>query len=247
MFLGISWDREFNAQELHLASASSITTQELEKQQATIQRPANEADELARTAGLLLEGVKHEQNPKFQNSAFMGLMKQLRDGEVIVDGNTMVESDGRTHSQVDVKGKGRALDSGPRLSTGLFNSMQLNGMAPQTQQEAVNENQKPQEDPNDAYFRQENNDYIRYWNEPQMNQGPTTTAETRSWDVLQADWDNFEATSSGIKLVDHYQFQPNNPYLLGDSSRLRNHLMHTQGRESVLEVRSYPRTCSSIY
>ncbi|KAF8200672.1 hypothetical protein BJ912DRAFT_1122391 [Pholiota molesta] len=197
----ISWDREFNAQELHLASAPSIITQELEQQQATSQRPANEADELARTAGMLLEGVKHEQNPKFQNSAFMGLMKQLRDGEVIVDGNTMVESDGRTSSQ----------------------------------QEAVYENLKAQEDPNDAYFRQENNDYMRYWNEPQLNQGPTSTAETRSWDMLQADWDKFEATSSGIKLVNHYQFQPNNPYLLGDSSRMRNHLMHTQGRESVLE------------
>ncbi|KAF8973114.1 hypothetical protein BDZ97DRAFT_1779464 [Flammula alnicola] len=232
----ISWDREFNAQELHLASQSSLVTQEVEQIQEIRQPPANEADELARTAGLLLENVKHEQNPKFQKSQFMGLMKQLRDGEVIVDGNTMVQSDGRTSAQVDVKGKGRAnLDSAPR--TGMFNGIRgpLNVM-PLTQQEAVSqEAQKVEEDPNDAYFRQENNDYVRYWSDSQVNQGPMNTAETLSWDKLQSDWDQFEATSSGIKAITHYQFQPNNPYLLGDSSRTNHHLTHSQGRQTALE------------
>ncbi|KAF9482155.1 TPR-like protein [Pholiota conissans] len=230
----ISWDREFSAQELHMASTSPIA-QEIVQEQKTHERPANEADELARTAGMLLENVKHEQNPKFQKSAFMGLMKQLRDGEVIVEGNDMVESEGRTSSRVDAKGKGRALDNVPRVLSTLLNPMHLNGISPQTQQEAVIQDQVVQEDPNDAYFRKENNDFIQYWNEPRTNQGPSSTAETRSWDALQADWDKFEATSTGIKPVSQYQFQSNNPYLLGDSSRMRNHLMHTQGRESVPE------------
>ncbi|KJA20716.1 hypothetical protein HYPSUDRAFT_42780 [Hypholoma sublateritium FD-334 SS-4] len=225
----ISWDREFNAQEMHMASTSSAVLQEQHQEPEPMS--AHEADELARTAGLLLENVKHEQNPKFQKSAFLGLMKQLRDGEVIVDGNKMVESDGRTSSQANAKGKGRASDSVPIPMTGM-----LNGLHPQSQQEAVNQDsQKVKEDPNDAYFRQENNDYMQYWKEPQLNQGHGSTAETRSWDRLQSDWENFEATSTGIKEISSYPFQRNNPYLLGDSSRTRNHLIHSEGRQSVLE------------
>lgn len=220
---------------MHMASTSSAVLQEQHQEPAP--QSAHEADELARTAGLLLEHVKHEQDPKFQKSAFLGLMKQLRDGEVIVDGNKMVESDGRTSTQANVKGKGRAIDNIPVPMTGM-----LNGMHSQSQQEAVNQDsQKVEEDPNDAYFRQENKDYMQYWKEPQLNQVHSSTAETRSWDRLQSDWENFEATSTGIKEISSYQFQRNNPYLLGDSSRTRNHLVHSEGRQSVLEVRSYLR------
>jgi len=167
----------------------------------------------------------------------MGLMKQLRDGEIIVEGNKMVESEGRTSSQIDVKGKGRALDTASRPLMGNFNgSLPLSSVLPQDQQ-ATNENQqKVEEDPNDAYFRQENVDFVSYWNETQPPLEFTNTAETMAWDKLQADWDNFEATSFGIKAVSHYQFQGSNPYLLGESSRTQHHLQHTQGRHSVLEV-----------
>ena len=220
-----------------MASTSSAVLQE--QHHETAPQSAHEADELARTAGLLLENVKHEQNPKFQKSAFMGLMKQLRDGEIIVEGNKMVESDGRTSSQANAKGKARAIDNMPVPVTGM-----LNGMPPQSQQEAVNQDsQKVEEDPNDAYFRQENNDYMRYWNDPHLNrlEAHGSTAETRSWDRLQSDWEKFEATAAGIKEISTYQFQRNNPYLLGDSSRTRNHLIHSEARQSVLEVRSYLR------
>ncbi|KAJ3481810.1 hypothetical protein NLJ89_g12181 [Agrocybe chaxingu] len=64
-------------------------------------------------------------------------------------------------------------------------------------------------------------------------------AETMFWDKLQSDWDNFEATATGVAPASRYQFQANNPYLLGDSSRTtQHHLMHTggQGRQSVMEV-----------
>lgn len=54
-------------------------------------KPDREADELARTAGELLENLKHEDSEKFQNSTFLALMRQLRDKEVRVEGDQMVD------------------------------------------------------------------------------------------------------------------------------------------------------------
>ena len=51
----------------------------------------SEADELARTAGQLLDNLKHERSEKFQNSKFMELMRQLRDKEIRVEGDKMVD------------------------------------------------------------------------------------------------------------------------------------------------------------
>ncbi|KAG8690184.1 hypothetical protein FRC11_013294 [Ceratobasidium sp. 423] len=48
-----------------------------------------ERSELAETARQLLNALQHETRPKFQNSQFMGLMKQLRDGEVVVQDGDM--------------------------------------------------------------------------------------------------------------------------------------------------------------
>lgn len=175
----------------------------------------------------------------------MGLMKQLRDGEVVVEGNKMVESDGLASSKVDVKGKGRAyVPASPSYSNSpLFRTEARNDSlrSVDADQAPDEERQVVQEDSNDVYFRHENADYIKYWNELQAIQGAVLrTAETMAWDKLQADWDNFEATSSGIKAITHYQFQENNPYLLGDFSRTKAHLLHTQGRASILEV--YPNS-----
>ncbi|PGH28366.1 hypothetical protein GX50_08899 [[Emmonsia] crescens] len=47
----------------------------------------NESDELARTAGQLLDSVSHDQSQKFKESSFLALMRQLRDREVTVDGD----------------------------------------------------------------------------------------------------------------------------------------------------------------
>lgn len=50
-----------------------------------------EPDALARTAGELLDNVKHESSQKFKESSFLGLMRQLRDREVTVDGDRFRE------------------------------------------------------------------------------------------------------------------------------------------------------------
>jgi hypothetical protein len=47
-------------------------------------------DALARTAGSLLEKVQDDRSQKFRNSAFLGLMRQLRDGEAIVKDDDIV-------------------------------------------------------------------------------------------------------------------------------------------------------------
>ncbi|KAJ3272955.1 Peroxisomal membrane signal receptor PTS1 [Terramyces sp. JEL0728] len=48
-------------------------------------------DALAKTAGLLAQLVGNSENPKFKNSKFLEMMEKLRDGEVAVEGDKMVE------------------------------------------------------------------------------------------------------------------------------------------------------------
>lgn len=57
----------------------------------TEEQGKNEADELARTAGELLDSVKHDQSQKFRQSNFLFLMRQLRDREVQVEGDKIVD------------------------------------------------------------------------------------------------------------------------------------------------------------
>jgi hypothetical protein len=47
----------------------------------------DESDELAKTAGQLLDSVRHDQSQKFKESNFLALMRQLRDREVTVEGD----------------------------------------------------------------------------------------------------------------------------------------------------------------
>lgn len=61
-----------------------------EEQKDTQQGP-NDADELARTAGHLLNSVSHETNQKFQQSNFLALMRRIRDREVHIEGDEFRE------------------------------------------------------------------------------------------------------------------------------------------------------------
>ncbi|GAW04268.1 peroxisomal targeting signal 1 receptor [Lentinula edodes] len=237
----LSWYKEFDAQQ-----SDSVPTEGLSNANAQEEAPQSfrEQDELSRTAGLLLETVKTEKNPKFQNSIFMNLMTQLRDQKVVVRGNEMVENDG-THtvgqdSRVDVKGKGKASDSPfipyaglvSTLGQTIGNNATMAGVSPYNEQIDI------QEDANDAYFRQENEDYTRYWNgmDPRKSQRQTVEVDL-NWDKLQTDWEKFEASTKGITPVVSYQFQKNNPYLRGDSLRMRHHSMHSDDRlETVLAL-----------
>ncbi|KAF2833000.1 hypothetical protein CC86DRAFT_364995 [Ophiobolus disseminans] len=65
--------------------------QQPEEQQKEEQPPVNDADEMAATAGRLLERVADNTSEKFQNSQFLELMRRLRDREVRVEEDKIVE------------------------------------------------------------------------------------------------------------------------------------------------------------
>lgn len=65
-----------------------------EEEQKQEQPKGNDDDEMAATAGRLLERVADNTSEKFQNSQFLGLMRRLRDREVRVQEDKIVEVDG---------------------------------------------------------------------------------------------------------------------------------------------------------
>ncbi|KAI9456511.1 hypothetical protein BJY52DRAFT_1204739 [Lactarius psammicola] len=194
---------------------------------------SQDADLLARTAGLLVQSVDHESNPKFANSQFLGLMKQLRDRTAIVQGNDIVSAppdwqlgQGDTVSAADPKGKGKAVPSFVAVTQGP-GTPQLQAPSSTLRMAEQDANIGSEEDANEAYFRQDNEDYSNYW-KAHHTPIPIEVAPSQEWQQLQRDWDRFEATSTGVRpILLGYQFQQGNPYLLGERSY--NHTMHTQG------------------
>ncbi|CAG8466497.1 3476_t:CDS:2 [Scutellospora calospora] len=81
----VNWESEFNAQE------EKLWANEFKQQNDNELNNTNAKAELSKTAGKLIESVKDETNPKFKNSSFMKFMKQLRDNEVSIEGNKVVE------------------------------------------------------------------------------------------------------------------------------------------------------------
>ncbi len=67
----------------------SDALQYVEKQDRTAEPNTRDADELARTAGELLNSVSHDRSDKFQNSMFLQLMRKIRDREVEVQNNDL--------------------------------------------------------------------------------------------------------------------------------------------------------------
>jgi len=64
----------------------------VQEQRESNQSTREDDDALAATAQELLEKVEHNQTDKFRNSQFLGLMRKLRDREVKVEGDKMVET-----------------------------------------------------------------------------------------------------------------------------------------------------------
>ena len=71
--------------------------QQPDQKPKSLQQP-DENDQLARTAGELLEKLASNKTSKFQNSAFLSLMRRVRDKEVRVEGEDMIDV---KHSMVD--------------------------------------------------------------------------------------------------------------------------------------------------
>jgi peroxin-5 len=191
-------------------------------------------DDLARTAGILLESVAHDTRAKFQQSAFLGLMRQLRDGDVVVDGDRMVPRS--EAADADVKGKGKAR-AAPSATMGGLRGWTATANADTSAAQA--------DGAEDAYWRQENAEYSEYWRG--MARGAARVrfggAQDAEWGHLQDDWDAFEATAAGVRPVARYQFQAHNPYVRGGpSTATRQHALHAGGHGATYDVRPCGRS-----
>lgn len=236
----MSWDKEFQSQEsllnTRIPALSEDPPQEQQRQQD--EKGVVPSDEMARLAAQVIDSVKHEQNPKFQKSEFMSLMRQLRDGEVTVEEDNIVPKEATTSAGVDVKGKRRAVVTAvqsPSSQSQLLPSYQGS-------EELSAAYVQQAKDPHEAYFRRENADFTEYWNAHHTGPAAHTISAVQghnAWNEMQRDWDAFEATTTGIEPVANYQFQTNNPYLLGDSSQTRHHSLHMSHSQRVYEVRTY--------
>ncbi|RMD43942.1 hypothetical protein DV735_g1236, partial [Chaetothyriales sp. CBS 134920] len=87
---------EAEAQALEQTTATKIGSDAIpytEAKERTAEQDMQDADELARTAGQLVEMMKGESetNRKFRDSEFLGLMRRLRDREVEVRDNNVVQ------------------------------------------------------------------------------------------------------------------------------------------------------------
>ena len=79
--------------------------------------PEGETDELAKTAGQLLDNLKNEQSQKFRKSNFLELMRQLRDKEVRVEDDKMVQV-GSLHRDIRITRSDEIMETEGNL--GLF-------------------------------------------------------------------------------------------------------------------------------
>jgi peroxin-5 len=169
-------------------------------------------------------------------------MKQLRDRKAIVEGKDIIAASPegqmrQTHViSADLKGKGMAVPFSPTVVRDLGVSQShvpSSVLCPSEQATSIES-----EDANDAYFRQDNEDYIDYWKAHHAPVSPLVTS-SQDWQQLHHDWETFEATTTGVTRLAEYQFQPGNPYLLGERSL--NHVMHggSMQRHSFSEVGSF--------
>ncbi|EUC64282.1 peroxisomal targeting signal 1 receptor [Rhizoctonia solani AG-3 Rhs1AP] len=190
-----------------------------------------ERSELAETARQLLDALQHETRPKFQNSQFMGLMRQLRDGQVVVqDGEMVPASEARLAEPALDKGKGKAVDGGGIWST-EYSTPLLQRRKSVHFEPGSEEAQQTEQD--DAF---DNADVFYDIYNRERQAASVADPQKDEWAHLQDQWESFEATASGIKPVQPrtYGFQKNNPYL----AETRTHAMHRHGaglQQSVLE------------
>ncbi|KAF9915224.1 hypothetical protein BX616_006630 [Lobosporangium transversale] len=84
------WESEFKA-EHGITIAPQSWAEEFTQQEGGLQTDQDSKEALAKTAGLLLDSVDTQGNEKFKNSSFMNFIRRLRDQEVAIEGNKLVE------------------------------------------------------------------------------------------------------------------------------------------------------------
>lgn len=72
-----------------------------------------DSDELSRTAGQLLSSVQQETSQKFQQSQFLNLMRRIRDREVFVQGEELLETTAAENAGIMAVPHAQAVSSSP--------------------------------------------------------------------------------------------------------------------------------------
>ncbi|EMD37853.1 hypothetical protein CERSUDRAFT_114497 [Gelatoporia subvermispora B] len=250
------WEEAFQSHEASLKSVPIAGPSQIQQPASQSQgsAEAHAPDEMARIAGVLIDTLRDEQNPKFKNSRFLDLMRQVRDREAVVEGNDIIPAS-QSSASVDVKGKGRAIEPNVMPNVALSSSRNFAGDVQTTfaRTDAVGMGQH--EDELDEYLRQDNEAYIalqqlqqrhseigRRYTDVTMDSSSSAAidltsaqgAQQAEWDRLQNDWDSFEATATGIRPAAYYRFQTNNPYLSGHLRRTTD--VNMTRHDSVLEM-----------
>ncbi|KAH8693132.1 hypothetical protein BGW36DRAFT_385938 [Talaromyces proteolyticus] len=81
-----------NTQQIRIGSDLIVDTTD-----ANVQEQKEDPDELARTAGHLLDSLSHDNSKKFKESNFLALMRRIRDREVHVEGDEFRETSQPLH------------------------------------------------------------------------------------------------------------------------------------------------------
>jgi len=229
----VNWDEEFlqQSRSLETNSGESVTDPVLV-----------ESDELSRTAGLLVESLKSEENPKFQNSAFMVFMRQIRDKQMVVDGDKIVASSEANLTASTNAATTKSMSTTPVASSSASpvireRSLTTDGwpmksvhFKPMTTTDEPTGDLEQAETGEDTYWEAENRDYREYWEKTTPTSTaaappahPMRTPQQREWDTLQESWNTWEATATGVKhtAAENYPFQTDNPYVFDDRSGTR--------------------------
>ena len=230
----VNWEQEFAAQETSWATEF----EEEQKQAPIVTNNDNEA--LARTAAMLLDSVDTDTNPKFKNSQFMNLMRKLRDSEVAIEGDKMVETKGKSWaSEFDQKdGKDWAGEFTQHAGTSKSGNMWSSEFAQKAERGWTDEfhhEQNQHQLPGDwaSEFTKQSNmspqdlqqlfgkgtetgDWVQQYNQ---NISHLKNAQDHEWDAMQKDWDKFKPEQGlGYRATNPeyniYNFTTNNPYLL---------------------------------
>lgn len=226
-------------QELELREESELAAQAEQVVSST------DMDELAKTANLLVESLKDTENPKFRDSSFMSLMRQLRDREVVVEGNDLKEVTRGTWASEfgpsTQKNKGKAREEpAPTLRR---KSVHFEPDASVIESQGIRIASPELESDLDRVLRQENEEY-RMMNAEMskvLDRSKTKeyslitdmTSQIPEWGYLQDDWEKFEASATGIHPASIYAFQHQNPYMTDDFSTTRHHSFHESSRFEV--------------
>ncbi|GAA5796647.1 hypothetical protein EDC94DRAFT_621913 [Helicostylum pulchrum] len=207
----VNWEQEFAAQE------STSWAEEFEQEQQPIVS-GNDNEALARTAAMLLDSVDVESNPKFKNSQFMNLMRKLRDSEVAIEGDKMVETKGKGAWASEFN-NGTAAAGGDwanQFTQQAGSSRSGNMWSTEFAQKAErgwtdefhheqNRHQQPGDWASEFSTRQANvnpkqmeelfgkgtetNDWVQQYNQ---NISHLKTAQDHEWDTMQKDWEKFK-------------------------------------------------------